>query len=95
MAFGDFDRDVLPTSVTFSSNAVEISYMEVRDQTQRAGLMKTLIIDVTLNPELVDDLLDAVTDLIDASLLEIRNPEKALRLRAEQEEAPVEEAAEG
>lgn len=88
--------DVYPNSIMFSENAVEISFIEARDQTPKAGMVKTLILDKSLFGTMITELEDLVVDLIDAGLIEIRQPPQELPVRRRREaRSEVEEVDEG
>lgn len=89
----DNHREVIPSSIAFNDAAVEITFIELRDQSERAGLMKTLVIERARFGGLVDEIIDGIVDLIDAGLLEIRSPSESLDPRKRigaRKAAPVE-----
>lgn len=67
--------DVYVSSLVFRpDDMVEITYMESRDQGERAGLVRTLVVERTLFPEEFDDLVGDIQDLIDDTIVELRHP---------------------
>ena len=90
----DATREVMISSVSFGDGIIEVSYFEANDQSERAGLLKTLIIDRSIIRSDVDDILSMLQDVVDEGLLEIRNPARSLdpRKRLTQKEDEFEEA---
>lgn len=76
----DAPKDVVITSIMFNESAIEISYLEIRDQSEHAGLIKTLLLERNKFPA-VEEIHDDVVELVDSGLLEIRNPAKSLNPR--------------
>lgn len=76
----DYDsiaREVLIASISFGEGAVEIAYMEKRQQADDAGLVSTLIVDRNKFTDQVTTILDEAEEIIDKGLLMIRNPEES------------------
>lgn len=71
--------DVLVSTVTFGEDAISIQYVEAREQTNAAGLARSLIIDADHIKEEMADLHDLCVEIIDRGLTLIRNPPKRLR----------------
>ena len=67
------------TGVTFTGETVvEIGYMEKRNQTDNVGMMNTLFIDTTRIkglPAMVREVQEILQEIVDAALVEMRNPE--------------------
>jgi hypothetical protein len=84
-------EDIVIASVGISEGAIEIGFLETRDQTERAGLMKNLVIDrKAIEPEM-EELFDLLYEIVDKGLLEIRNPSPSLDPRKRiGRKAPVE-----
>lgn len=72
------EGEVIVTSISFSEAAVEIQFLERRDQSEKAGLMKSMVLDRATFSRQIDEIEDNVVDLVDDGLLEIRNPEASL-----------------
>lgn len=53
---------------------VDVTYMEEREQSDLVGHAHTLLVDVASVPGELDEVLDAIQDLIDKALLIRRNP---------------------
>lgn len=97
--YDETTREVVPSAIMFNDSAVEITFIELRDQSERAGLMKTLVLERARFAPAVNEILDDIVDLIDKGLLEIRNPETSLdprrRIGSKKASEPNEETPEG
>lgn len=78
MAIDGASRDIIISGVAIGDGAVEINYFEKRDQAQQVGLVKTVVFDRALFENHVIELQDLLTDMVDAALLELRNPADSL-----------------
>lgn len=74
----DAAKDVVVTSIAFGDGVVEIAYFENKDQSERAGIMKSLIMDRNLVRDDIEEVLDILQDIVDKGLLEIRSPAPSL-----------------
>lgn len=82
---------LIVTGISFSDTTVEITYFEKKDQGNRAGLMKNIIIQNDVVNEHLEELLDMLNDMVDLGLTEIRNPPETLNPRQRlRNPAPVE-----
>ena len=87
----DPDKQVIINSVVFNGDQLDISFIEKRDQSPNAGLIKTLVLDRSKFLSLAVELEDILSDLVDAGLIAIRQPPETLdgtrrQRRAEQSE---------
>lgn len=71
-------NDIIIAGLSFSDTAVEITYFQKSTQSDGVQVMEVMTIDIdeTLDP-LVEEILDAVRELVDAGLLLRRNPPKS------------------
>ena len=94
MAPWDPDKQVIINSVVFNGDQLDISFIEKRDQSPNAGLIKTLVLDRSRFLSLAVELEDILSDLVDAGLIAIRQPPETLdgsrRQRRDQSEEPDE-----
>ncbi len=83
---------LIVTGISFSDTTVEVTYFEKKDQGNRAGLMKNLIIQNDVVMDNMEELLELLNEIVDAGLMEIRNPPETLnpRQRLKTPSAPVE-----
>lgn len=72
------DDELVITQVGFGDGVLEISFFETRDQSENAGLMKSLVLNPANFKSLVGDIMSDLKELVDAGLLEIRNPSQSL-----------------
>jgi len=88
MSMIDPSQELVITAVSFADGSLEITYLEKRDQGDFVGVMKTIFMD-TKKANVASQhqqLLELCTDIVDAGLLALRNPEPVLdprqRIRA-------------
>lgn len=69
---------VIVMSVSFSENAVEVTFFEKREQADRAGVIKTLVVQNDVIHDELEEVTELLQGIVDAGLLEIRNPPEHL-----------------
>lgn len=70
-------KDIVVTGISFAEGMMEIQYMEKREQTDDAGLMRVLVLKTNDYLDSVDTILDEAGEIVDKALLKIRNPERS------------------
>lgn len=84
--FTDVDEELIVSAIGFPGNRVlEVQFAEKRDNSDSAGLTKSLWIDIGKAglDDQFDELITLTRELIDGGLLSIRNPpQKRTRFRA-------------
>ena len=89
------DKEVFINSIMISDGAVEISFVEKRDNTTtKVGLVKTIVLERSSFVNLIEELEEVASDLVDAGLLELRQPPEHLGGRRRRRE-PADEPDEG
>lgn len=78
---------VLINTVAFGDGGLEISYVETREQSPTAGMIRTMFFDVDeIWEPRVADIMDSIEEIIEEGLVRIRNPQyntrKNIRERA-------------
>ena len=89
--------DMLILSVVFGAESIQVSFLERRLQSDRGGIESTLFIASDDYADLINDIQDALTEVVDDYIVELRNPPEVLpaagsgrdRLRS-RKEAPEE-----
>lgn len=69
--------DVFVTSVSFSEQAMEISFLEHREQTEKAAILRNMMISVEGDERLAQayrDLQELLCEIVDEGYEMIRNP---------------------
>lgn len=70
-------EDFLIQSVMFRPDeAIEITYLEEREQTNRAGLVKTVVFERSLASAEIADVLDTLSDVIGKVWISIRTSDE-------------------
>ena len=89
--------EVIVTAVQFGDEGVEISYFEKRDQGNKVGVFKTMVMSTVGLEEQIEEINDSILELIDHGALTLRNPPDrisgARRRILDRDEAP--ESSEG
>lgn len=73
------ENDVIFQAVTFGEGAVEISYMEQRDFEGPINEMRTLVVPGELVADELNEVQDALQQLLDRALLLRRKPPERMR----------------
>lgn len=82
---------MIVTGVSFTAATIEVTYYEKKDQGSRAGLMKNLVVQNDVVSQQLEELLELLNEVVDAGLMEIRNPPTTLNPRQRlQTPAPLE-----
>lgn len=79
-----YDSDVAVQSISFRPDGIiEVTYAEQRDISDKASLIKVLMFEQEIVPVETDTVLDAIRELVDAVLIEMRDDKMKLagRLR--------------
>jgi len=88
-------KEIIILAVTLNDVSIEVQYLETRDQADKAGLVKSLVVERSLVEPLVQEIVENLEELIDKGLLAIRNPDPVLDPRKRlKKSAPVEEEVE-
>lgn len=76
---------LLVQTVAFGDNGIEITYLEVREQSQHVGMIRTMLyeVDEQWRPR-VEDLMDSLEEIIEDGLVKIRNPQFNTRKTAQE-----------
>ena len=88
MSLADPMSDIVINSVTFGEGVIEVAYMEKREQTENVGIMRNMLIGVRPNKvtNQVNEVVDLLVEVVEAALLNLRNPDRVLdprqRIRA-------------
>lgn len=69
---------IVVLSASFNEISVELTYFEKKDQGDRAGMIKTIIVQNDVLGTDLEDLADTLGSCVDKALLEIRNPPESL-----------------
>lgn len=84
--------EVIVTAIQFGDEGIEISYFEKRDQGSKVGVFKTMVMSTVGLEEQVQEINDAIVELVDHGSLTLRNPPDrisgARRRILERDEAP-------
>ena len=89
-------KELIITSLALGDTHMEIGFLEAKDQTLDAGLMKSIALSNAKYQRQLDEVFEILEEIVDAGLLEIRNPPDALsldprkRLRAQAAVTPEE-----
>jgi hypothetical protein len=77
-----FDRllpEVLIEQVSFSEQAIQITYFERKDLTEFVTVQHAMLVDVEQVQDEVDEIQDLLREIVDKALVLKRNPPKRLR----------------
>lgn len=94
MSLQDLRSPVIPTAIVFGDDAIEVTYLESRNQKRNVSKMETLQIIMTPYMDRLADLKEAVCDIIDQALADLRDDRddrfdnSAIRDRMIQAEGP-------
>lgn len=70
--------DISVTHVGFGERGVEVSYVEERDQGEKAALYRTVLVDGELVAAELAEILDLLQDVVDKAIESIHNPPEQL-----------------
>lgn len=74
---------LLVAGVMFGQDQIQIQFMEQRHQTTNGSIEQTLIVNLTPKDQrLVDDIQEALADLVDNYLVSLRNPPETIDRRS-------------
>lgn len=77
----DVNKEVIITSLILGDEILEIAYLERRDQADRVGLTKSIVMERRIVAEEAAEIHSILEEIIDKGLLEIRNPAPSLNPR--------------
>ena len=72
------DKEIIVTSVLFGDSGLEVGFFEVRDQAEKAGLTKSIVLERSQFATKIEEITDLLEELIDDGLMLIRNPAQTL-----------------
>lgn len=76
--------DVFVTSVNFSEGSIEIAFLEHREQTDKAAILRSMMISLEDDERLQDafrDLQALLCEIVDTGYEMIRNPREKMSIR--------------
>ena len=73
--YSGLNQEIQIQTVTFGEGYVEIQYMEQREQSENAGLIRSIVVKKSLFANQVVSILSDLEEIIEGGLLAIRNPE--------------------